>query len=132
MRSMQTRLVDLVRQLGDDDGLAIALADVLECALRAHGQASAPRPIRGRNFLRAVDDAAGREIRTRNVLHQIRERDRRVIQQRKAGVDDLRQVVRRDVGGHADRDARLTVDQQVRVRAWAAPTARSPTRRNSA
>jgi hypothetical protein len=31
-----------------------------------------------------------------------------------AGVDDLAQIVRRDVGGHADGDALRAVDQQVR------------------
>jgi hypothetical protein len=37
----------------------------------------------------------------------------RVVDQRKAGVDQLVQVVRRDVGGHADRDAAGAVGQQV-------------------
>ena len=35
-------------------------------------------------------------------------------EQREAGVDDFAQVVRRDVGRHADRDARRAVDEQVR------------------
>ena len=34
-------------------------------------------------------------------------------EQRLAGVDHFAQVVRRDVGRHADRDARRTVDQQI-------------------
>jgi hypothetical protein len=36
-----------------------------------------------------------------------------VLQQVQAGVDDLVEVVRRDVGGHAHRDAGAAVDQQV-------------------
>ena len=39
----------------------------------------------------------------------------RVVDQRDAGVDDLAQIMRRDVGRHADRDAAGTVDQKVRV-----------------
>jgi hypothetical protein len=39
--------------------------------------------------------------------------DGRILQQRQARIDDLAQVVRRDVGGHADRDARGAVHQQV-------------------
>ena len=37
------------------------------------------------------------------------------------GVHDLAEVVRRDVGGHADGDAGAAVDQQVRDRARAGP-----------
>ena len=37
-----------------------------------------------------------------------------MVDQRDDGVDDLAQVVRRDVGRHADRDAGGAVDQQVR------------------
>ena len=41
-------------------------------------------------------------------------RDARIVDQRDAGVDDFGEVVRRDVGRHADRDAGGAVDQQVR------------------
>ena len=47
-------------------------------------------------------------------LEQSLEVEPRVVDQRKAGVDHLAQVVRRDVGRHADRDAAGAVDQQVR------------------
>ena len=38
-----------------------------------------------------------------------------IVDQRDAGVDHLAEIVRRDVGGHADRDAAGAVDQQVRI-----------------
>ena len=38
---------------------------------------------------------------------------RRIVDQRDAGVDHLAEIVRRDVGGHADRDAAGAVDQQI-------------------
>ena len=57
----QARLVDLVGQLGDDDRLAVALADLLEMRARADRQPPAAGAIGGRDLLRAVDDAGGRE-----------------------------------------------------------------------
>ena len=39
---------------------------------------------------------------------------RRIVDQRDAGVDDLAEIVRRDIGRHADCDAAGAVDQQVR------------------
>ena len=62
----------------------------------------------------AVDDARGREVRAGDVLHQAVDVDLGIVDQRDGGVDHFRQVVRRDVGRHADRDAGRTVDQQVR------------------
>ena len=38
----------------------------------------------------------------------------RIVDQRHAGIDHLAEIVRRDVGRHADRDAARAVDQQVR------------------
>ena len=111
----QARLVHLVRKLGDDDGLAPAdLVDVFEIGARADRQAAAAGAIGGGDFGRAVDDARGREIRTRHVLHERGQRDFAVVEHREAGVDDFREVVRRDVGGHAHRDAGRAVDQQIR------------------
>ena len=111
----QARLVHLVRQLGDDDGLPAAdLVDVFEVAARANRQAAAAGAIGGGDFRRPVDDAGGREIRTRHVLHERGQRDFAVVEHRETGVDDFREVVRRHVGGHAHRDARRAVDQQVR------------------
>ena len=65
--------------------------------------------------LAAVDDAAGREVRALDELAQVGDRRRRG---RPPGAptaaDHLAQVVRRDVGRHAHRDAARAVDQQVR------------------
>ena len=62
----------------------------------------------------ADDDAAGREIRRRHEFHQFFDGDRRVVEIGAAAIDDLAQIVRRDVGRHADRDALGAVDQEVR------------------
>ena len=49
-----------------------------------------------------------------DVFHQSVDVDRRIVDQRDQRIDHFRQVVRRDVGRHADRDAGRAVDQQVR------------------
>ena len=64
--------------------------------------------------LQAADDAAGREIRPFDVLHQLLDRDVRIVDLRADAVDDLAQIVRRHVRGHADGDAGAAIDQQVR------------------
>ena len=109
----QPRLVHLERQLRDDDGLP-ALVVFFDGGARAHVQAAAPGCVSQRDPLRAVDDAGGREIRARDVLHQGGDREARIVDQRDARRHDLAEVVRRNVGGHADRDAGGAVDQQVR------------------
>jgi hypothetical protein len=48
------------------------------------------------------------------MLHDLRQRDRRIVDQRHAAIDDFGEIVRRDVGRHADGDAARAVDQQVR------------------
>ena len=110
----QHLLVDLIRQLVDDDRLARALVDVLDVRARAHDDAAAAGAIALVDAGGAVDQPGGREIRRRHELDQILDRDVRVREQRQAGVDRLGEVVRRDVGRHADRDPRRAVDEQVR------------------
>ncbi|MCW0466481.1 hypothetical protein NB705_003554 [Xanthomonas sacchari] len=109
----QPRLVDLVRDLGDHDRFAAVVLD-LDLGLGAHAHAAAAGAIAGDDAGGAVDDAGSREIRAGDVLHQPVDVDLRIVDQRQAGVDRLGQVVRRDVGGHAHRDAGRAVDQQAR------------------
>jgi hypothetical protein len=55
----------------------------------------------------------GREIRRRHDLDQLLDGRICGLRAAQAGVDHFGEVVRRDVGRHADRDARGAVDQQV-------------------
>ena len=64
----------------------------------------------------AADRAAGREIRPLHVLHQLLERDVRIVDLRADAVDDFAEVVRRHVRRHADGDAGAAVDEQIRKR----------------
>ena len=63
--------------------------------------------------LRPMIKPAGREVRALDDLAQLVDGDLGVFEVREAGVDDLAEIVRRNVGRHADGDAAGAVDQQV-------------------
>jgi hypothetical protein len=75
-----------------------------------------PRPVisASRALVRPMISPPVGKVRPRHDLQQLLQRQRRVVDQRQAGVDDLAQIVRRDVGGHAHRDSPRAIDQQVR------------------
>ncbi len=104
-------LVHLVGQLPDDQAIPAALV------LDVHLGPDADEPPAGAvglgNALGPVDKAAGGEIRPRDDGHQFFQGDVRVVQGGQEGVADLVQAVGRDVGGHAHRNARGAVDQEV-------------------
>ena len=106
-------LVDLIRKLGHDDADAV-VSPRLGLGAGAHDDAAAAGGIGRADAAAADDDAPRREVRARDVLHKIAERGVRIFEHAHAGVDDLGEVVRRDIRRHADGDARAAVDEQVR------------------
>ena len=106
-------LADRERQLGDDDRLLAAL-DRLDVGLGPDPHRPAARPVGVADARRAHDRAAAREVGPLDVLHQALGVDLRVLDVGLDRADHLAEVVRRDVGGHADGDPRRTVDEQVR------------------
>src|SRR5450830_2030925 len=110
---LQRLFVDLVGQLVDDDGLALAFVDVFEVNLGAHHHPTPTGAIAVLDTLDAVNDAGGGEIGRRNDLHQFVNRGLRVAQQVQAGIHHFIQVVGRDVGGHTHDNATGAVDQKV-------------------
>ena len=106
------RLVGLIGNLGDDDGFAVA--HILDMGAAAHDDRAAAGVIGLADPVAPHDDAAGREIRSRHMLDQLIDGDLRILEIGDAGIDHFRQIVGRDVGRHADRDAGRAVDQQVR------------------
>ena len=108
----QPRLVHLVGNLGDDDGVAL-FGQVLDGRLGAHQEAAAAVGVGVLDSLASVDEAAGREVRPLHQLENLFERGVRLIDQLNGGVDDLAQVVRRNVGRHAHGDTVGAVDEQV-------------------
>ena len=106
------RLVDLVGDLRDDDGLAV-LAGLLDVGAAAHDHGAAPGVVGLADAGGADDHGPGREVRPRHMFHQAVDRDLRVVEIGAGRVHDLAQIVRRDVGRHADGDAARAVDQKV-------------------
>ena len=110
----QPRLVHLIRNLGDDDRLLVALLRLLDRRLGAHQNRAAAGAVR-RADARSTDDvAAGREVRALDEIHQpvqllvlveLRAALLLGLDRPDDAVDDFAQVVRRNVGRHAHRDA---------------------------
>src|SRR5882724_10414211 len=105
--------VHLVRQLGDDDRLAAA-PSLLKVRFRAKGEGAAARRVGIPNAVAADDVAGGGEIGPGDHRHQLLDGRAWIANEHHEGVHDLGEVVGRDVGGHAHRDARGAVDEQVR------------------
>jgi hypothetical protein len=108
--------VHLVRQLGDDEDRA-ALLVLVHLDDRAHADRATPGAVRLLDAAAAHDEPRGREVRALHALEQrVQEllvRRFRVVEHPLDAGGDLAQVVRRDVGRHADGDAGRAVHQQV-------------------
>ena len=104
--------VDLVRQLRDDDGRAIA-PDLLGVRLGAHAHAAAAGAIGLLEARGAEDHAAGGKVGPLDELHEVIGGGIGMVEHVHGGVDHLAEVVGRDVRGHADGDAGGAVDHEV-------------------
>ena len=102
----------LVGQLGHHDvGAGLGLLDL---GLGPHPDGTPTGAVGVHDPGAPEDKGAGREVGALHEMHQVVGRGVGVVDQVNGGVDDLAQVVGRDVGGHADGDALAAVDQQVR------------------
>src|SRR5207248_3651655 len=100
----ERRLIDHVRDLGNDDPLAAVLR-LFKGVAGAHDQPTVTGAVGGGNPLATDDDPAGRKVRSLDQLHQILGGGIRMVDEVNLGVADLGKVVRGNVGRHADRDA---------------------------
>ena len=112
-RLHETRLIDHVGNLGDLD-LAPAVWQVNDLRLGAHLDLAAAGGIGRADAAAPHDNAAGREVRPLDELTDLVHLGFRVVDDIADAVDDLGQVMRRDVGRHTDCNTRRTVDQQIR------------------
>ena len=108
----QLGLVYAIGNFGYDDAVA-AIGQRFHLGFGAHNDAAAAGMIGLANTAAPQDDAAGGEIRTLDMLHQVVQACVRIIHQADGGVDNLRQVMGRNVGGHAHGDAGGAVNQQI-------------------
>ena len=123
----ERRLVHLIRELGDDDRVAVA-AKLLVVRLCARDDPSASLRVRPADRVDAlggarldvallvepVDDAAAREVGPDDRVAEVVGREVGLVDETLRRRDDLAEVVRWDVGGHADRDPGGSVDDEVR------------------
>ena len=111
----QHRLVDLVGDFRDDDAASDvgARAVLLDLALGADDDIALSGAVRLADAAPAHDDAARREIGRGDILHQLVDGDIGIVDEGDGPVDDLCEVMGRDIGRHADGDAVRSVDEQV-------------------
>jgi hypothetical protein len=101
----QAHLLHLPGNFGDHDQISAA-AGVFGLPARAQPERAAPGGVGFRDRLRRIDDhAAGRKIRAGHVLQQRAAARVRRLDEMQRRVAQLGDVVRRDCGRHADRDA---------------------------
>ena len=109
----QGRLIHLVGQLGNDDLARPALGRVCQGGLGADDDAAATGGEGALDAVLAEDDAAGGKVRPFDEVGEVVDIGARIINQVGEGVAKLAEVVRRDVGGHADGDSRAAVQEQI-------------------
>ena len=105
-------LVDLVWDLGDDDR-QFFLGDIFSGHLGAHHEAAAAGLVGVDDAALAVEESAGREIGPLHVLEDFDQSGLGILDEFDGGVHDLGEVVRRNVGRHADGDAAGAVDDEI-------------------
>ncbi len=104
--------VHLVRNLGDTDD--VAPLHLLDLRLGAHHDGATARQVRLLDRLLVVDDAPRGKIRSLHELEQLLHGRIRMIHQMHGGIDQLPQVMRRDIRGHADGDTDGAVEEEMR------------------
>ena len=107
----------LVHHVGDfaDDDLFFARAFYrFDEGFAAHLNNAFALSIRLHDGLFAVNESGGRKIRAWDMFHQLPDGDIGIFNQLHQTIDDLAQIVRRNIGRHADGDPRGSVDKKVR------------------
>ena len=95
-------LVDLIRQLIDDNRLTALPPILFKMCLGSHDDASTPRPVSLTNPGNTIDNAPGREIRCRNDIDQFVDSAIRLMKQLQCSIDHFHQIVGRNIGCHSD------------------------------
>ena len=108
----QAGLADLIGDRSQHDRPPVAPA-FLDLVPAAHDDAAAPLGIGLARTGLAKDQRSSGEVRRGDDLDQLVVGDCRVLDRCQAGIDHFAQVVRWNVGRHADRDPAGAIDQQV-------------------
>ncbi len=108
----QHRPIDVIGNLRDDDLLAPTLK-LLDPNFPADLQAAFPAVEVFLDRLDAADHAAGGKVRTFDELHQLRHRNRGIINLSANSVDYFAQIMRGHVRRHAHGDTGAAIDEQI-------------------
>src|SRR5579862_5227006 len=108
----QSGLVHLEGNLGNHD-LLLIFGGMFDGGFGAHGERAAPRLVGRLDAAFAVDERAGGKVGPGNDGKNFIESNTRFVDQQNGGLDDFGQVMRRNLGGHAHRNAVGAVDQEV-------------------
>ena len=106
---IHNKLINKIRDLFDRD-LMLAAMHVLDLDFGTHDDRTTSGLISLTDTGTSDDIAAGREVRSRNVFHQFRCCDIRVVHDGNDAVDRFAQIVCRHIGRHTDRDTHGTID----------------------
>ena len=113
----QRRLIDLIGDFRNRNQLAIT-AHFLNLGPRAQWYGTAPRLERCANAGTAQNQRPGRKIRPGHDFHQFFQGQGWIGDQRQSRIQNLGRVMRRDIGGHANRNAARAIDQQIGEGRW--------------
>ena len=113
----QIILASLVRHRSQDDRAPIP-APFLNHMAATLDDRTAPGQIGGPRASAAQDERSCRKVRPRNDFDELFGCNRRVFDEGQAAVDHFAQIVRRNVGCHANRNAARAIDQQIGEAGW--------------
>ena len=107
----QACLVHHVRDLRNDNGLTST--HLFKVGLSTEGDPASAGAVGGTDAALAHDNAAGGEVRSLDTGHQLIHGAVRIFHQHMDAVDDFAQIMRRNIGRHADSDTHRAVDQDI-------------------
>ncbi|MNE08023.1 hypothetical protein D3C80_1006660 [compost metagenome] len=113
-RGDKTRLHDLERHLGNDN-LLLTAAQVLDLGLGAQVDPSFTCAVSIHNPVTAHNCPASREIGAFDKGHDVFQLNVRLLHHGDASVDNLTQIMRRNLRGEAGRNSARAVNQKIRI-----------------
>ncbi len=90
------------------------VAFVFDIGFRTNDYTPSTCLISGLNSVITINGTTGGEIRCRDVFHQFRDSDVRIVDKSDRCVDRLREIVRRHIGCHTDSNTRRPIYKQIR------------------
>ena len=106
----QASFVHLIRDLRDNDGLAV-FVESFDCRFSTHHEAAAAGAVGFEDSTAPVNDASSGEVRALHEFQNFRKLYCGIVHQRDGGIHNLCEIVRRNFCGHADGDSVRPVHQ---------------------